>query len=685
MAMRKISSNGHLSANGRSHDSGNLNGTAPKPRFPGIQTTSDGSGMITWVETQITQGACAFPITPTTTMGGGYGASVANGACNLWGQPLKFLEPESEHSAATACEGFAVAGGRVSNFTSGQGLVLMKEVLYTISGKRLPVVFHIGSRAITRQGLNVHAGHDDVMCVADCGWGILFAKNAQDAGDLAVMSRRIAEDSFTPILNVQDGFLTTHTVEDVLLPESELLEEFVGPPGDKIPNLFDPMNPVMTGVVQNQDSYMKGIVAQRNYYDRLPGIIEDAFADYSELTGRPYDVIEQYRMEDADYAIVGIGCYIETARASIDYLRETFGIKLGIVHVTCYRPFPGRQLVEALSGLKAFSVIERMDDALAPNNPLANDIKAAFSDAMMGHPDFPQITRIPQIFCGIAGLGSRDVRPADFAATVRNMLEGNQHFFVLGVDHDLTLPPEHDPDLRPPGAFSMRGHSVGGFGSVTTNKVIATIAGDVFSKKVQAYPKYGSEKKGLPTTYYLTVADNQILTHCELNHVDFVPMNDINAFVSADPLKGILDGGSIFVQTSKTDPVEIWADIPPDSQTKIRDKNIRVFAADAALIAREEAPIPDLSVRMQGIVLLGIFLKVTPFSEEADLTYPQVMERAESALRKYFGKRGEAVVQANLKAVRRGYDSVIELSAETKALEVTAPKFDPSAQIELFV
>lgn len=231
----------------------------------------------------------------------------------------------------------------------------------------------------------------------------------------------------------------------------------------------------------------------------------------------------------------------------------------------------------------------------------------------------------------------------------------------------------------------MRGHSVGGFGSVTTNKVIATIAGDVFNKKVQAYPKYGSEKKGLPTTYYLTVANDQILTHCELNHVDFVPMNDINAFVSGNPLSGILKGGAIFVQTSKTDPVEIWADIPPDSQTKIRDLDIRVFAADAALIAREEAPIPDLSVRMQGIVLLGIFLKVTPFSEEADLTYPQVMERAESALRKYFGKRGEAVVQANLKAVKRGYDSVIELSAETKALEVTAPKFDPSAQIELFV
>ncbi len=679
MANRPLS-NGKLSSNGHV----TLNGAAAEFPYLGIPTTADGSGTVSWVETNITQGACAFPITPTTTMGGAYGAATANGATNLWGEPLMFLEPESEHSAATACEGFAVAGGRISNFTSGQGLVLMKEVLYTISGKRLPVVFHIGSRAITRQGLNVHAGHDDIMSVTDCGWGVLFAKNAQNAGDLALISRRVAEETFTPFMNVQDGFLTTHTVEDVLLLEPELMKEFVGAPTGKIPNLFDPLNPLMTGVVQNQDSYMKGIVAQRYYYSQVPAAVERAFADFYEYTGRKYEVIEQYRMEDAEYAIVGIGCYIETARATIDYLRETYGVKVGVVHVTCYRPFPGPQLVEALGGLKAFTIIERMDDAIAPNNPLTNDIKAAFSDAMMGHPDFPHLSQMPQIFSGAAGLGSRDVRPSDFAAVVKNMLEGNQYFFVLGIDHELTLPQEPDPDLRPAGAFSMRGHSVGGFGSVTTNKVIATIAGEVFGKKVQAYPKYGSEKKGLPTTYYLTVADDIILTHCELEHVDFVPMNDVNAFVTSNPLNGILDGGSIFVQTSKTDPVEIWADIPPESQQVIREKHLRVFAADGALIAREEAPIPDLSVRMQGIVLLGIFLKITPFSEDAGMTYSEVMERAENALRKYFGKRGEAVVQANLRAVQRGHDSVIELSQEVLSMEVSALKFNVGVEIELF-
>jgi pyruvate-ferredoxin/flavodoxin oxidoreductase len=617
-------------------------------------------------------------------MGGGYGAYVANGAVNLWGEELKFLEPESEHSSASACEGFAVAGGRVSNYTSGQGLVLMKEVLYTISGKRLPVVFHIGARAITNHSLNVHAGHDDVMSVADCGWGILFARNAQGAGDLALISRRAAEDSQTPFMSVQDGFLTTHTVEDMVLIEPEMMKQFVGPPSAKLTNLFDPHNPVMTGVVQNQDSYMKGKIAQRSYYSRVPGAIQSAMDEFYRLTGRRYDMVETYNMEDAEYAVVGIGSFIETARATVDWIREEEGVKLGVVHVTCYRPFPGPQIVEALRGLKAFTVLERMDDPLAQSNPLTREIKAAFADAMTGHEGYPQVDRIPTIYSGSAGLGSRDVRPGHFVSIARNMTGRGRRFFTVGIQHETALPMPIDPDVRPRGAFSMRGHSVGGYGSVTTNKVIATIAGDVFGKKVQAYPKYGSEKKGLPTTYYLTVADEPILTHCELNQVEFVPMNDVNAFVTSNPLAGIAYGGAIFVQTNKTTPEAVWAYIPPKAKEIIREKRIRVFAADAAKIAREEAPSPDLEVRMQGIVLLGIFLKVTPFAQQTGMTYAEVMERAAKALRKYFGKRGEGVVEANLRAVQRGYESCFEVSDEIVSQEINAAIYTPGMEIQLF-
>src|ERR671912_2388341 len=165
-------------------------GAEPRFQYPGIPTTCDGAEAVVHVEIRISQAAGAYPITSSTTMGGGFNASVMNGGTNLWGDSLMFFEPESEHSAAAVCEGFAVAGGRVTDITSGEGLVLMKEVLFTISGKRLPVVFHIGARALTSHSLNVHTGHDDIMSVADTGWGILFGRNPQEASDLALIARR---------------------------------------------------------------------------------------------------------------------------------------------------------------------------------------------------------------------------------------------------------------------------------------------------------------------------------------------------------------------------------------------------------------------------------------------------------------------------------------------------------------
>src|SRR5712671_629039 len=311
--------------------------TETKFQYPGLPTTCDGAETVVHVEIHISQAAGAYPITSSTTMGGGFNAACMNGLTNLWGDPLMFFEPESEHSAATVCEGFAVAGGRVTNFTSGQGLVLMKEVLYTISGKRLPVIMNIGARALTSQGLNVHAGHDDVMSVADCGWGMLFGRNAQEAGDLCLICRRVAEASQTPFFNVQDGFLTTHTVETVRLPEPAFMKEYIGSP-DKLTNLMDPANPMMSGVVQNQDSYMKGKIAQRWYYDRIEPILEDCFAEFYRKTGRRYDFLEPYRCEDADYILIGLGCYMETAKATVDYLRDEKGIAAGCINVFVFRP-----------------------------------------------------------------------------------------------------------------------------------------------------------------------------------------------------------------------------------------------------------------------------------------------------------------------------------------------------------
>jgi pyruvate-ferredoxin/flavodoxin oxidoreductase len=555
-----------------------------------------------------------------------------------------------------------VAGGRVTNFTSGQGLILMKEVLYTISGKRLPIVFHIGARALTSHSLNVHAGHDDVVGVADCGWGVLYARNAQEAGDYALIARRVAEEAETPFLNVQDGFLTTHTIENVRLIEPEMMKQFVGAPWEKVRNLMDPKIPLMSGVVQNQDSYMKGKIAQRRYYDRVLPILKNVFREFADLTGRRYDVVTPYRLEDADYALVGSGCMMETAEAAVDYMREKLGMKVGVLHITCFRPFPSVEIVQALEHVKAVSVLERLDIPMMQSNPQLCEIKAAFVDALTGVAGYPQISRMPKFTGGSAGLGSRDVRAGDFIAVVENMRSAHpRQYYSVGVKHETALPVTVDPDVRSPRSFSMRGHSVGGYGSVTTNKVIATIAGEVFGMDVQAYPKYGSEKKGLPTTYYLTIAQEHIRVHSELEHVEFVALNDVNAFNLENPLAGLAQGGMIFAQSHHTDPAEIWKSVPAWARKALSEKHARVFALDTVEIAREVSSRADLQQRMQGIVLLGVFLRVTPFQKELALSDEEVFRGVEKSLRKYFGKRGDRVVQDNLLAVRRGYQEVIEV------------------------
>lgn len=657
------------------------NETKPFP-YPGIPTTSDGAGAVVWVETNITHGACAYPITSSTTMGTGYQIEVSNGKKNLWGDVISFVQPESEHSAASTCEGFALAGGRVTNFTSGQGLVLMKEVLYTISGKRLPVVFHIGARALTSHSLNVHAGHDDVMSVTDVGWGILFGRNAQETGDLALISRRAAENSDTPFMNVMDGFLTTHTIENVRLPELEFMKEYVGDPNQRLRNFMDPAFPLMSGVVQNQDSYMKGKIAQRNYYDKVPAAVQEAMDTFYRMTGRRYNLIDLYRMEDAEYALIGMGGMMETAQAAADDMRGRLGLRVGVIHVTCFAPFPAVQLVSALKNVKAATVIERMDNPLAESNPLVQGIRAAFAEALSGvhqgsygEHKYPTITRIPKIYSVAGGLGSRDVRPCHFISIVRNMASAEpKSFSVIGIKHPLALPDAEDPDVRPKGAFSMRGHSVGGFGSVTTNKLIASFVGELFNLHVQAYPKYGSEKKGLPTTYYLTVAQDHIRTHTELDHVEFIPLNDVNAFNLGNPLSGIGEGGALFIQSDKSDAAAVWSAIPAWGQKVIRKKRVRVYYLDTVKIARSVATDPDLQQRMQGVVLVGIFIRVTPFAQRSAMDETAILGSVEKYIRKYFGKRGDKVVQENLECVRRGLqdlrevpDSIIQADApETK-------------------
>jgi pyruvate-ferredoxin/flavodoxin oxidoreductase len=638
------------------------------PAYPGIPAIVDGSEAVGHVETRLAEVACVYPITPSTTMAAVYQAAVADGRTDLWGTPLRFIEPESEHSSASAAEGAALAGARVTNFTAGQGLVLMKEVLYVISGKRLPIVFHVGARALTSQALNIHAGHDDVMAVADCGWGILFARNAQEAADLAAIARRVAEATETPFIVAQDGFLTTHTLENVRLPEDDLLRQFVGDPRLHVRDLFDPGEALMTGVVQNQDSYMKGKVGQRAYTDLVAPALDEAMAEWGRLTGRPYAQVATYRTEDATEILVSMGTIADTAIAVVDRLRSQ-GRLAGCVAVTAFRPFPAEALARAVRGAHAVGVVERTDEPLAAANPLTRELRAALYDAAADG----QV--VPRVRGYVAGLGSRDVGAGDLAAVFEDLADERERpdgIRALGIRHPLALP-SAPLDLRPEGSYSLRGHSIGGFGSVTTNKLVATLVGELFDKHVQAYPRYGSEKKGLPTTYYLTIADEPIRLHAELDRVDFVPLHDVSAFNLGDPLAGLVDGGDLFIQSPLASADAIWASIPAAARAELIARRIRVTALDTAGLAMRHAPRPDLQLRMQGVALVGVFLRVAPFAERAGLDRDALLAAVRERLMRFFGKRGGAVVEANLEVIREAWDGLIDVTAEIAAVEPREP------------
>ncbi|HMK92215.1 MAG TPA: 2-oxoacid:acceptor oxidoreductase family protein, partial [Thermoleophilia bacterium] len=277
---------------------------------------------------------------------------------------------------------------------------------------------------------------------------------------------------------------------------------------------------------------------------------------------------------------------------------------------------------------------------------------------------------VPRVVSASAGLGSRDVAAGDLEAVFNWLLDPEElaarSFAVLGIRHPLALP-STGLELRPEGAYSVRGHSIGGFGSVTTNKLVATLCGELFGLQVQAYPRYGSEKKGLPTTYYLTIANEPIRQHSELHTVDFVPVHDAAAFSHSAPLAGLVDGGSVFLNSPLTDPEQIWASLPSGARAETLARDLRLYALDTAELGRRHAPRPELVVRMQGVALVGVFLRLAPFAARAGLDRGQLFEALRGVLRRYFGKRGGAVVDANLEVIREAYDSLIDVTSAIRA------------------
>ncbi len=587
------------------------------------------------------------------------------------------------------------------------------EQYYHAPGKLCTMVLEVGARALTKHALNVHCGHDDFYAALDTGWTMLVARDAQQAADSAIVLRKVNELSLNPGMNIQDGMLTTHSERTYLAPEAELLREFLGGSDDmidcptpaqrelfgakrrRVPEMMDLKNPILLGPVQNQEHHMNGVVARRNNFNEhiLP-MLEQAYEEFGRLTGRHYGLLVQYKCDDADTVFVSLGCAAENIEEACDYLREQRNAKVGSIHVNVIRPFPEAALINALRGKKNVIILERTDEGLAGDNPLARDIRVALGKAnevtKFGGA-LPSLTpdEVPRIFRGAYGIGSRDFRPEhvlgayEYATGQTRRKDGKgaadgETYFVLGVDHPYAVISKATPSLLPQGAIAVRFHSIGGWGMITTGKNLGSIIGefgDLISNRnpeydadgrvteklfVMANPKYGSEKKGAPTNYYLTVAPDRIKVNCELNHVDVVLCCDPKAFTHTNPLEGLNRGGCLVWESSDI-PENAWQRVPAHYRKFIKENNIRIFILPGFEIARKATNQTELQLRMQGNSFLGAFFRVSPFLKEFGISEEQFHNTVHKQYEKKFARFGEAVVTSNMTVMTEGFSRVQEI------------------------
>lgn len=365
----------------------------------------------------------AYPITPQTDCVERFAEYVSEGLVDS-----EFITVESEHSAMSACIGAAAAGGRVMTATAANGLALMWEMLYIAASMRLPIVMMVTNRALSGN-INIHCDHADTMGARDAGWIHLFSENAQEAYDNTIQAIKIAEDLGVrlPIMVTQDGFIISHAVERVEILEDEEVKSFIGAYKGRYP-LLDLNNPVTYGPIDLFDYYFEHKRSQIEAIDNCLPVIERVGKEFGELSGRNYELLEGYRLEDAEYAVVALGSTCGTAREAIDSLREK-GKKVGLLKMRCFRPFPRESVIEALSPLKGIAVLDRSVSFGGFGGPLFTEVRSALYDA----PSRPSIINF------FYGLGGRDIYPEDIEKALERTEEVvkagkiEQHIDYLGL------------------------------------------------------------------------------------------------------------------------------------------------------------------------------------------------------------------------------------------------------------
>jgi pyruvate-ferredoxin/flavodoxin oxidoreductase len=619
--------------------------------------TCDGNYAASYISYMFSEVACIYPITPSSTMAEVVDEWAANGKKNIFGQPLRLAEMQSEGGAAGAVHGALQSGSLTTTYTASQGLLLMIPNMYKIAGELLPAVFHVSARAVASHALNIFGDHSDVYACRQTGFAMLASGSVQEVMDLSGVSHLTAIKSRVPFLNFFDGFRTSHEIQKIEAMDQDELAALIDQKALKNfrERALNPEHPVTRGTAQNPDIFFQAREASNKFYEAVPDMVEAYMQEITKLTGREYHPFTYYGAKDAENIIIAMGSVTETVREVIDYMNAQ-GKKYGLISVHLYRPFSLKYLFNVMpSTVKRIAVLDRTKEPGANGEPLYLDIRDAFYNK----------ENAPLIVGGRYGLGSKDVTPSQIIAVYKN-LEMNEpkNNFTIGIEDDVTfhsLPLIPEVKVSPNDVYEAKFYGLGSDGTVGANKNSIKIIGAATDKYCQAYFAYDSKKSGGFTASHLRFGDSLIRSTYLVTTPDFVACHVQQYIYQYEVLKGLKKGGSFLLNTIWEED-EVKLRLPDNMKKYLAENGINFYIINGTKLAFELGMGNRTNTIMQ-----SAFFRITNV-----IPYEIAVDHMKKAIVKSYGKKGEAIVNRNYAAVDAGGNNVqkIEVPAEWASIKL---------------
>lgn len=604
------------------------------------QQTMDGNTAAAYVSYHFTEVAAIYPITPSSQMAELVDDWSAHGRKNLFGQPVRVIEMQSEGGAAGAFHGCLQAGALGTTYTASQGLLLMIPNMYKIAGELLPAVFHVSARALAANALSIFGDHQDVMATRQTGFALLASSSVQQVMDLSAVAHLAAIKGRVPFLHFFDGFRTSHEVQKIEVLAADELARLLDKEAVRQfrRRALNPDHPVLRGTTQNPDIYFQTREAVNKFYAAVPALVADYMGEINKLTGRNYQLFNYYGDPEAERVIVAMGSGCDAIRETIDFLKNR-GEKVGLAEIHLYRPFSVGHFLKAIpASAKKIAVLDRTKEPGAAGEPIYLDVRNAF----FGKKDAPVIVG------GRYGLGSKDFTPAHIAAIYENLRQENPcDGFTVGIVDDVTFTslPEYPEDINPTPAetTSCKFWGLGADGTVGANKNTIKIIGDHTDLYAQAYFAYDSKKSGGLTISHLRFGKQPIQSSYLITKADFVACHN-QAYVRQYAVLAGLKPGGKFLLNCLWNPAEIESNIPAAMKRYIARNAIEFYTINAVDIAQKLG----LGGRINMVMQAAFFKLANIIPVAAAVRYLQ------AAVVKSYGKQGQAVIEMNNAAINRG-------------------------------